>query len=77
MNQNFDNCMTMPLAHEGGFADHPSDPGCMTNLGVTKADRDEFYGGNATEEVMKVPTKRDVETIYRRNYLNRFRIQQG
>ncbi|XDZ70297.1 glycosyl hydrolase 108 family protein [Alphaproteobacteria bacterium LSUCC0744] len=42
MNQNFDNCMIMLLAHEGGFVDHPDDPGGMTNLGVTKAVYDEF-----------------------------------
>ena len=75
MNQNFDTCMTMLLAHEGGFVDHPDDPGGMTNLGVTKAVYDEFYGGNATEEVMKALSKGDVEPIYRRNYWNRCRCQ--
>jgi lysozyme family protein len=68
MNQNFDLCLVMLLAHEGGFVDHPDGPGDMANPGVTKADYDEFYGGNATEEVMKALTKRDVEPIYRRNY---------
>ena len=67
--------MTMLLAHEGGFSAHPDDPGGMTNLGVTKAVYDEFYGGNATEEVMRAITKHDVEPIYRRNYWNRCRCQ--
>ena len=75
MNQNFDTCMTMLLAHEGGFSAHKDDPGGLTNLGVTKAVYDEFYGGNATEEVMRAITKHDVEPIYRRNYWNRCRCQ--
>ena len=75
MNQNFDTCMTMLLAHEGGFSAHKDDPGGMTNLGVTKAVYDEFYGGDATEEVMKAITKHDVMPIYRRNYWDRCRCQ--
>ena len=75
MNQNFDLCLVMLLAHEGGFSAHPDDPGGLTNLGVTKAVYDEFYGGDATEEVMKALSKGDVEPIYRRNYWNRCRCQ--
>ena len=35
--ENFIPCLNMLLKHEGGFVNHPSDPGGMTNLGVTKA----------------------------------------
>jgi len=73
MNQNFDTCMTMLLAHEGGYVNDSRDSGGMTNLGVTKAVYDEFYGGDATEEVMKALTKHDVIPIYRRNYWDRCR----
>jgi lysozyme family protein len=31
----FDICLDEVLRHEGGFADHPSDPGGATNLGIT------------------------------------------
>ena len=37
MNQNFEHCMEMLLKHEGGYVNHPSDPGGITNLGVTKS----------------------------------------
>ena len=37
MDQNFDKCMEMLLHHEGGFINHLSDPGSMTNLGFTKS----------------------------------------
>ena len=73
MNQNFDICMTMLLAHEGGYSDDSRDSGGKTNLGVTKRVYDEFYGGDATEEVMKALTKHDVIPIYRRNYWDRCR----
>lgn len=36
MNQNFKHCMEMLLEHEGGYVNHSSDPGGMTNLGITK-----------------------------------------
>ena len=75
MNQNFDTCMTMLLAHEGGYVNDSRDSGGMTNLGVTKRVYDEFYGGDASEEVMKALSKGDVEPIYRRNYWERCRCQ--
>jgi lysozyme family protein len=38
MKKNFDHCLELLLSHEGGFVNHPKDPGGMTNLGVTRAD---------------------------------------
>lgn len=75
MNMNFDKCMSMLLSHEGGYVNHPSDPGGMTNLGVTKRTYDEYHGTDVTEDEMRALTKADVEPIYRRNYWNRCRCQ--
>ena len=75
MNQNFEKCMEMPLAHEGGYVNHPSDPGGMTNLGVTKRTYDEFHGTYIDEEGMRNLTVEDVTPIYRRNYWERCRCQ--
>jgi superfamily II DNA or RNA helicase len=36
MKNNFDKCLEMLLHHEGGYVNHPSDPGGETNKGVTK-----------------------------------------
>ena len=75
MNGNFDKCMEMLLAHEGGYVNHPSDPGGMTNLGVTKRTYDEFHGTDIDEEGMRNLTVEDVTPIYRRNYWERCRCQ--
>jgi len=68
---NFHQCMEWLLEHEGGYVDHPNDPAGMTNLGITKATYDDFYGGDATEEVMRAITRPDVEPIYLQNYWNK------
>ena len=73
MNQNFDKCLHMLLHHEGGFVNHPSDPGGMTNLGITKRTYDEFHGTDIDEEGMQSLTVDDVTPIYRRNYWDRCR----
>ena len=75
MNQNFEHCMEMLLKHEGGYVNHPSDPGGITNLGITKRTYDEFHGTNIDEEGMRDLTVEDVTPIYRRNYWERCRCQ--
>ena len=32
----FQHCLTEVLRHEGGFSDHPADPGGATNMGITR-----------------------------------------
>ena len=68
---NFSKCLDMLLHHEGGFVNHPKDPGGMTNLGVTKAVYEKYIKRNATEAEMRALTKIDVSPIYRSNYWDR------
>ena len=68
MKQYFDKCMEMLLKHKGGYVNHPSDPGGMTNLGVTKRTYDEFNRTDIEEEGMRILTVDDVVPIYRRKY---------
>ncbi len=44
MKDNFDKCLALLLQHEGGFVNHPSDPGGATNRGVTKKVWEEWIG---------------------------------
>ncbi len=73
MKKNFDKCLAMLLKHEGGFVDHPKDPGGMTNLGVTKAVYDKWIGRESTEEEMRGLTQDDVAPIYKKNYWDKCR----
>ena len=64
MKENFDECLKMLLHHEGGYVNHPKDPGGETNLGVTKRVYEKWGG---TKD-MKDLTVEDVAPIYKKNY---------
>ena len=66
---NFDECLKIILHHEGGYVNHPKDPGGETNLGVTKRVYEEFGG---TKD-MKDLEFEDVMPIYKKNYWDRVR----
>jgi len=67
MKENYDHCLEMILHHEGGYVNHPKDPGGETNLGVTKRVYEEWGG---TKD-MKDLTVEDVAPIYQENYWDR------
>ena len=73
MKENFDKCLEMLLSHEGGFVNHPEDPGGITNLGVTKKVYDEWIGRESTEQEMRDLTPDDVAPIYKKNYWDRIK----
>lgn len=68
MKQNFAEALQKLLAHEGGFVDHPSDPGGMTNLGVTKKVWEEWVGHPVDEKAMRALTPEMVAPLYRKKY---------
>lgn len=68
MKQNFDKSLKMLLKHEGGYVNHPRDPGGMTNLGVTKRVYEAWVGHEVDEAAMRALTPDDVAPIYRANY---------
>ncbi len=67
MKHNYDTCLEMILHHEGGYVNHPKDPGGETNLGVTKRVWEEHGGGKD----MKDLTVEDVAPIYKKSYWDR------
>ena len=71
MKENFDKCLEMLLHHEGGFVNHPRDPGGMTNLGVTRMVYEKWIGKKVTEQEMRDLTVKDVAPIYYNNYWKR------
>ena len=73
---NFDACLKIILHHEGGYVNHPKDPGGMTNLGVTKRVYEEWVGYAVSEHTMKNLTEEDVAPIYKKNYWDRVKADQ-
>ena len=67
MANNFDHCLEIILHHEGGYVNHPKDPGGETNLGVTKRVYEE-HGGTKD---MKDLAFEDVAPIYKKSYWDR------
>ncbi len=60
--ENFEDCLQTILHHEGGYVNHPKDPGGETNLGVTKRVYEEWGGSKD----MKDLTEEDVAPIYKK-----------
>jgi len=65
--KNYQKCLETILHHEGGYVNHPKDPGGETNLGVTKRVYEEWGG---TKD-MKDLVVEDVAPIYKKNYWDR------
>ena len=69
MRANYDKCLETILHHEGGYVNHPKDPGGETNLGVTKRVYEE-HGGTKD---MKELTVEDVAPIYKSGYWDKMK----
>jgi lysozyme family protein len=76
MKENFESSLERLLAHEGGFVNHPKDPGGMTNLGVTKRVWEEFVGRDVEEQEMRELTPEDVAPLYKALYWDKVRGDQ-
>ena len=68
MKENWDEALKHILKWEGGYVNHPSDPGGMTNLGVTKRVWEEWTGKPATEQDMRGLTIEMVSPLYKKRY---------
>lgn len=76
MKQNFSSALDKLLVHEGGFVNHPSDPGGMTNLGVTRAVWESWVGRPVTEQEMRSLKPADVAPLYRTRYWDAVRADE-
>lgn len=54
--------------HEGGYSNHPSDPGGPTNWGITIIDARKYWKPNATAADVRAMPKAVAEDIYAKHY---------
>ena len=73
MKQNFEAALAHLLSPdiEGGFSNHPDDPGGITNLGVTLRTWEEWVGRPVTEKEMRELTPAKVAPLYKKKYWDR------
>ena len=64
MINNWESSLEKILHHEGGYVNHPKDPGGETNLGVTKRVYEEWGGTKDMKDLLV----EDVNPIYKKNY---------
>lgn len=67
---NFDACLRFTLQYEGGYVDHPEDPGGATNMGITRATLARWRGGPVTKAAVRALEREEAAAIYRRFYWN-------
>ena len=68
MKKNFKNALEHVLVHEGGWADHPEDPGGATMKGVTLITFRRHFGEKKTKDDLRNISERQLEKIYRSGY---------
>ena len=73
---NWKRSFELMLKSEGGFVNHPQDPGGMTNLGVTKRVWEEWVGRESNEKEMRSLTPAMVEPLYKRKYWDACRCDE-
>jgi lysozyme family protein len=73
---NWDKAFRLMLASEGGYVNHPADPGGMTNLGVTKRVWEEWTGKESNEAEMRSLTPEMVEPLYKKRFWDACRCDE-
>ena len=68
MRRLFKNALAKVLIHEGGWADHPRDPGGATMRGVTLVTFRRYFGDDKGKEDLRNITDEQLTQIYRSGY---------
>ena len=69
----YDKLIPTVLKFEGGFANHPSDPGGATNSGVTLSTFRSVYGKDKTVQDLKNMTNEQWEYIFKTRFWDRWK----
>jgi len=68
MQSTYEICLPLLLAHEGGYTNHPSDPGGPTNFGITIDDYRRYVKPDATAADVRGMKLSEAKSIYRSIY---------
>ncbi|SRR6266404_4326450 len=68
MRSNFDDCLNRLLKDEGGYSNHPADPGGPTNFGITLTDYRKYINPRGTALDVKNMRVEDAKQIYKSKY---------
>jgi len=71
---NLGNCLEVIFPYEGGYVDHPRDPGGATNMGITFSVLKSWRGTAITKQDVKNLTKAEAAEIYAKRYANPLRF---
>lgn len=77
MQRNFERSLSAVLAHEGGYVDHPKDPGGATNMGITHKTlalwRKVTPYWDLPKSEIKALKRSEAAAIYRANYWDKIK----
>lgn len=73
MKANFDRCLTHVFASEGGYVNHPVDPGGATNMGITHGTLSRWRGKHVNKSDVRDLTRAEAAAIYRAWYWDKVR----
>jgi lysozyme family protein len=72
----FEAALSRLLRDEGGYTDHPSDPGGPTNFGITLADARRYWKADASAADVKTLPLGVAREIYRKRYWSALRCDE-
>jgi lysozyme family protein len=73
---NFERALAAILREEGGYADHPADPGGATMMGITHATLADWRGAAVTKADVRNLSRAEASAIYRARYWDAVRGDQ-
>ena len=76
MERNFPEALAHTLRFEGGWANHPSDPGGATMKGVTHRTYADYLGRTVTHDELRGIPDAHLADIYRKRYWNACRCDE-
>jgi lysozyme family protein len=72
----YNSALARLLAHEGGYSNHPADPGGPTKFGITIGDYRRYVKRDATAAAVRAMKLGEAEAIYRIRYWDALRCDE-